>query len=222
MNPLYEKYMKNVKPDDYLRVLDLTFLGVAVYVVEGEKVIYCNRALREMFGVKQSSILDINVKANRPWCYFFPEMLYFTMKYGFSRSIGVEHFLKDRPVWTKLRSFLVNHPDDSYIVIHAINVSVEKYLQLQKQQALATYKPDSVLKKIASDFLLTPTEVKVCTLLLMGYSTKEISNKLKISELTIATHRRNIRKKFNITKGRQTIFEFCLSQSFKLKLGDTQ
>ena len=45
---------------------------------------------------------------------------------------------------------------------------------------------------------LTLTEIKVATLIMNGFTSREIANKLFLSLHTIKTHRRNIRKKLNI------------------------
>ena len=47
--------------------------------------------------------------------------------------------------------------------------------------------------------LLTPTELRVLNLIRQGRSTKEIAHSLNISPLTVATHRKKIRKKLNIS-----------------------
>lgn len=48
------------------------------------------------------------------------------------------------------------------------------------------------------DSSLTFTENQVCELIKIGFSTKEISEKLNITIDTVQTHRKNIRKKFGI------------------------
>ena len=42
---------------------------------------------------------------------------------------------------------------------------------------------------------LSPTELKVCLLILQELSTREIAGQLRISERTVQNHRYNIRKK---------------------------
>ena len=46
---------------------------------------------------------------------------------------------------------------------------------------------------------LSPTEVKVCQMISAGYQGKEIADLLKISFSTVETHKKNIRKKLNLT-----------------------
>ena len=45
---------------------------------------------------------------------------------------------------------------------------------------------------------LTLTEIKIATLIMNGFTSREIANKLFLSLHTVKTHRRNIRKKLNI------------------------
>jgi DNA-binding CsgD family transcriptional regulator len=49
------------------------------------------------------------------------------------------------------------------------------------------------------NYNLTPTEVKVCQMIKGGYQGKEIAGILKIAFTTVETHKKNIRRKLNIT-----------------------
>jgi DNA-binding CsgD family transcriptional regulator len=61
---------------------------------------------------------------------------------------------------------------------------------------------------------LTKREVEVLKLVANGCSTEEISNKLFLSKDTVATHRKNIKRKL----GFKTNFDFtCFAQAFDLK-----
>lgn len=64
------------------------------------------------------------------------------------------------------------------------------------------------LKDLSSDFYrnlvrhnvgLTPAEARVCKLIKEGFQDKEIARELSVSIMTVQSHRKNIRKKFNIT-----------------------
>jgi len=46
--------------------------------------------------------------------------------------------------------------------------------------------------------LLSASEMKVAALIKNGLSTRQVAQQLNISEETVKTHRRNIRKKLNI------------------------
>ncbi|AVL70111.1 HTH-type transcriptional regulator MalT [Oligella urethralis] len=45
---------------------------------------------------------------------------------------------------------------------------------------------------------LTPRELNVCSLVVQGYTNKEISQALGISERTVETHRANVFRKLNV------------------------
>ncbi len=54
---------------------------------------------------------------------------------------------------------------------------------------------------------LTQAEHIVCELITSGFSTKKIANKLNVTESTIQTHRKNIRRKLSLT-GKQNLYSY--------------
>jgi DNA-binding CsgD family transcriptional regulator len=58
---------------------------------------------------------------------------------------------------------------------------------------------------------LTPTEVRVATMIKKGLTSQEIADKLYISLHTAKTHRRNIRKKLNIINSRINLASYLQS-----------
>ena len=67
-------------------------------------------------------------------------------------------------------------------------------------------------KRIEAYSLLTPTELRLLSLIRQGQSSKEIAEALNISPQTVATHRKNIRKKLNISGKKVNLASF-VSQS---------
>ena len=61
--------------------------------------------------------------------------------------------------------------------------------------------------------LLSQTEEKICSLIMDGLSTKEISQLLYITEDTVQTHRKNIRKKLNISNKKVSLFRYLKDKS---------
>ncbi len=60
-------------------------------------------------------------------------------------------------------------------------------------------------------FGLTPREIEICTLIRAGHSTGDIAGLLHLSEATVQTHRRNIRRKLGIKGGRGNLSVFLRS-----------
>ena len=88
-----------------------------------------------------------------------------------------------------------------------------------KQQSLISVL-ESNLKDIASQFSsslsskllkLSPTEIQVANLVKQGRSTKEIAGLMNLASTTVATHRRNIRKKFGISDKKTNLRTYLLS-----------
>ncbi|MBW1767877.1 MAG: PAS domain S-box protein [Deltaproteobacteria bacterium] len=111
-------------------------------------------------------------------------------------------------------------------VMSNIEELVEPYLEKIKRTALDDRQKsyisvlESNLKDIASQFSsrlsfkflkLTPTEIQVANLVKQGRSTKEIAELMSLSRTTIATHRRNIRKKLGINDKKSNLRTYLLS-----------
>ena len=67
-------------------------------------------------------------------------------------------------------------------------------------------------KDIDAYFLLTPTELRVLNFIRQGRSSKEIAQALNISPQTVATHRKKIRKKLNISGKKINLTAFITRQ----------
>jgi DNA-binding NarL/FixJ family response regulator len=66
---------------------------------------------------------------------------------------------------------------------------------------VATHSTPDRLSELASlriNGSLTPTEKRVCTLLLRGLAEKEVASRLRVSEHTIHNHVRNIYRTFDV------------------------
>jgi DNA-binding CsgD family transcriptional regulator len=60
---------------------------------------------------------------------------------------------------------------------------------------------------------LTPTEMKVCRLIMAGSSSKDIAEELNLSVGTVNTHRKNIRKKLNLQGRDVNLFTYLQSRT---------
>jgi len=63
------------------------------------------------------------------------------------------------------------------------------------------------LIKSLKEYSLSEAELKICALIYLNFSTKDIANILKLSPRTIETHKYNIRKKLSLSK-EKNIYEF--------------
>ncbi|MBC7195958.1 MAG: helix-turn-helix transcriptional regulator, partial [Deferribacterales bacterium] len=98
------------------------------------------------------------------------------------------------------------------------NIVIEKSLserQEQKNQIinwLMSYKNNKLTPDTpASDIGLTYTENQVCELIKIGFSTKEIAEKLNVSIDTVHTHRKNIRKKLGLSDKNINLYSYIKS-----------
>ena len=90
---------------------------------------------------------------------------------------------------------------------HSVNESNEDSVNISLNHAPRSYNLNNQAHKISHKFHidlikkypeLTTAELKVCSLIRMGLSSKEIANFLNVSIRTIDNHRQNIRKKFEM------------------------
>jgi DNA-binding CsgD family transcriptional regulator len=69
-----------------------------------------------------------------------------------------------------------------------------------------------LLQRLSSaKLVLTPQEIQVATLVKEGKSSKEIAGILHVSVTTVNFHRKNLRKKFNLSNTRQNLRAYLLS-----------
>ena len=55
---------------------------------------------------------------------------------------------------------------------------------------------------------VTPREKSICCLVVQGYSNKEISKELLISECTVETHRANVFRKLGVRNAAELQYEY--------------
>ncbi len=89
----------------------------------------------------------------------------------------------------------------------------KKYADILEKTIIEIY--SSFGSKIAGiNLKLTMKEVEICNLIKNGLSSKEISDMLNLSLRTIETHRKNIRKKFNILNSNINLSNFLHNYQF--------
>ena len=68
-------------------------------------------------------------------------------------------------------------------------------------------------RMVHADIILTPQEMQVMALVKDGRTSKEIATILNVSETTVHFHRKNLRKKFNLSNTRTNLRSYLLSLS---------
>lgn len=101
--------------------------------------------------------------------------------------------------------------------------------KLRQEKGLAKYHPelDAISRQIMSNSapglssdgaiasILSPSELRIASLISDGLTTEEIADHLHISTTTVRTHRKNIRRKLNINKGPYSLKSFLLARCRK-------
>ena len=86
----------------------------------------------------------------------------------------------------------------------------------QRKKIIDSIEKDVIAKssnfnKKISEYRLTPTEIRIVLLLIAGLSSKEIAIMLNNSVETIKTHRKNIRKKMNLSKNNKSLLDLLIN-----------
>jgi DNA-binding CsgD family transcriptional regulator len=183
---------------------------VSIYLVKKEYFIYCNRAFKEVIGGDCTKLLQGG------WEYWFS-------------LINIEESIQ---VKNKIFSFFSSpHIKGSFVLkYHVTNVSGEKrcikheilLYNLENQIIAVNYFSDITIKekiekclKIAEKYkqntseelikTISPREKEVLKLVADGYSSKQIADRLFISNHTAISHRKNLIEKFNVKNTAQLI-----------------
>ncbi|MFT6069237.1 MAG: DNA-binding NarL/FixJ family response regulator [Bacteriovoracaceae bacterium] len=115
-----------------------------------------------------------------------------------------------------LKNILSRFEEEKKVTKENIATNIEKNLrpiivELKKNKHISSEtisKLETGIDNLSSGFYqrlaqfkvnLSPAEVKVCQMISTGYQGKEIADLLKISFSTVETHKKNIRKKLNLT-----------------------
>jgi len=104
-------------------------------------------------------------------------------------------------------------------IVHKVRVSIVPIIEkLQQDRKLGDYRPDlellmDLVDNLTSDTgaaseitsTLTPTELRIASLIKNGLTTDEIAKHIYISSLTVKAHRRNIRKKLKLDNSKHSL-----------------
>jgi len=122
----------------------------------------------------------------------------------------------NRAISVLARNIDKNRQEMESTVAKAINSKLMPLVEnLRKAKNLESHRADldilaANIQSLTSEFTggenlmasLTPTELRIATMIKAGLKSQEIGDKLCVSLHTAKTHRRNIRKKFNISNSR--------------------
>lgn len=119
----------------------------------------------------------------------------------------------------KIKKEIYNRISDYFLKIKSGHKSVySNYLKMAPKLIVKKTK-ELIFARAASDgadirTFLSQRELKICSLIKKGYSSKEISKMLGISIRTTENHRNNIRKKLSLSAGKISLYNYLHSVHF--------
>ncbi len=90
-------------------------------------------------------------------------------------------------------------------------LSIDRHIIKRLEIGISSLSSSFYKKLVKVSYNLTPTEIKICQMIKSGYLGKEIAGMLNLSFVTVETHKKNIRKKLDIT-GRSVNFRVYLNE----------
>jgi len=198
------------KISDLTKACDcLDNLHISIYLLEKEKFIYSNLALKKIIGNSASEII------NKSWSFWFDmvskdEVLsvknkienFFSMPYFKTPYVLKYHIIDENGKRLLLRHELLLHYLEGNIL--AINY----FFDITEKEKIEDY--FKVVSNTSKDFYekqhsISPREEEVLKLVADGFSSKQIADKLFISNHTAITHRKNLIEKFKVKNTAQLI-----------------
>ena len=140
-------------------------------------------------------------------------------------KVNKELMETNRAIGILARNIDRNRQEMESTVAKAINTKLMPLIEnLRKAKTLESIRVDldilaASIQSIIADFTtgqnlmtsLTPTELRIATMIKAGLKSQEIADKLCVSLHTTKTHRRNIRKKLNISNSRINLASYLYS-----------
>ncbi|WOD42850.1 helix-turn-helix transcriptional regulator [Hwangdonia lutea] len=201
---------------DQCKISDLTKacdcldnLQISIYQLNKEKFIYSNLALKRILGNHATEII------NKSWDFWFKmvsedEVLsvknkinnFFSMPYFNAPYVLKYHILNENGKRILIRhELLLHYLEDNVLAInYFFDITEKEKIEDYFKLANNTYK-DVYDKKN----LISPREEEVLKLVADGFSSKQIADKLFISNHTAITHRKNLIEKFKVKNTAQLI-----------------
>lgn len=206
---------KNALMSKYRRILDVCEcsknLIIIIYLIENDRILYCSNAFKKLAGKIYTKLID------RGWNYWYSIILD-------EESVSVKNRLDG--------FFSAPHPKNTlflhYHIFNCMNkiVCIDHEIVLKKlggvTLALNYFSDVSAKERIEQclpndenrDFMkgkeenhtpISSREKQVLHLIADGFSSKEIANRLSISNHTATSHRKNLIEKFQVRNTAQLI-----------------
>lgn len=184
-------------------------LQISIYLINEDKFIYSNSALKKNIGDYANKII------NKNWDFWFNmvsknelssvknkiknffSMPFFKTPYILKYHIEVEH---GRQLFLRHELLLHHLNGNSFAINYFFDITEKEKIEDYFKQANST--SNDIYKNKA---LISPREEEVLKLVADGFSSKQIANKLFISNHTAITHRKNLIEKFKVKNTAQLI-----------------
>lgn len=135
-----------------------------------------------------------------------PDLPDFSLSSTFSTSkFSNDH--RNRESFIKLEQRIEALEDQNNCLLYFIHFLYENFPDLVKNISPAEKKV--LPEKKARQPMLTKREIEVLDLLVKGMCAKEIADNLFISETTVVTHKKNLKRKYNVKNTVELISKVC-------------
>jgi DNA-binding CsgD family transcriptional regulator len=135
-----------------------------------------------------------------------PDLPDFSLPGNFS-SLKFSSDQKHKESFIKLEQRIEALEDQNNCLLYFIHFLYENFPDLVRN--ISPAEKTSLPEKKEHQPVLTKREVEVLDLLVKGMCAKEIADNLYISETTVITHKKNLKKKYNVRNTVELISKIC-------------
>lgn len=196
---------------EIIKACDCPNLMVNIYLIEKDRFLYCSEAFKKSVGNNYKklleegwnfwfSLIDSNestqVKNKLTQFFSRPNLQKsYTLRYHLTNYYGEKVFLKHEILLHKLEEqiFAVN-----YFFNITVKEKIEHYFEINADDNDSNFINEPIK-------IISPREREVLSLVADGFSSKQIADKLFISNHTAITHRKNLIEKFKVKNTAQLI-----------------
>lgn len=193
------------------KACDRPNMMVNIYLIKKDCFLYCSEAFKQSVGNNYKKLLEegwnfwfslvdsnesIQVKNKLTHFFSRPNLQKsFILKYHLTNFYGEKIFLKHEILLYKLEEqlFAVN-----YFFNITVKEKIERYFEIVEDYNDSNFNKEPVK-------IISPREREVLSLVADGFSSKQIADKLFISNHTAISHRKNLIEKFKVKNTAQLI-----------------